>query len=61
MYDILYNWNSSSQAAREATSSIQLKSEMAKSNEKKLIKCTKSNCYSCKLGNDLRLANYIKY
>jgi hypothetical protein len=61
MYDILHNWNSSSQAAREATSSIQLKSEMAKSNEKKMIKCTKSNCYSCKLGNDLRLANYIKY
>jgi hypothetical protein len=31
MYDILHNWNSSSQAAREATSSNQLKSEMAKS------------------------------
>jgi hypothetical protein len=35
MYNTLHNWNSSSQAARDATSSNQLKSERAKSNEKK--------------------------
>jgi hypothetical protein len=41
MYDILHNWNSSSQAAREATSINQLKSEMAKSNEKKRLNAPK--------------------